>query len=158
MAVSLLPMPHAFAVHLHQHTVAGDAGGQIGFQGGDDGTHQHAGGILAAQYRTIILLRHLHALGIGIDPPGDDEGGDILAEQLLKALPPLVRRQAGEVGILHLADDLEPVGIKIVKKTGELQAGAVHILGADGLILIAGSAPQHLQVELFDQLAQFDGV
>ena len=154
----LAQQQHALAIYLHQHTVAGDAGSQVGFQGGNDGAHEHTGGVLAAKHRPVIFLRHLHALREGINTPGDDKGRNILAQQQLKALPPLIRRQAREVGILHLANDLEPMGIEVVKKSGKLQAGTIHVLRADSLVLIALRPAEHLQIKLFDQFAQFDGV
>ena len=113
-------------------------GGQVGLEGGDDVAHEHGGGVLAAQHRPVILVRHLHALGVGVDAPGDDQGRDVLGQELLKADPPLLRRQAGQEGVLHPADDLEPVGIEVVEKAGELEPRAVHVLGADGPVFISG--------------------
>ncbi len=134
----LAQQEHPLAVDLHQHAVAGDARGQVvPCREAIMALMNSRGGVLAAQDGAVVLLRHLHALREGLHAPGDDEGGDIVPQKLLKALPPLLRRQAGEIGGLHPADHLEPLGVEVVEKAGELQAGTVHILGADGPVLVA---------------------
>ena len=47
---------HAFAVHLHQHTVTGDAGGQLDVEVGNQGGHQGGGGLLAHQQGHVMGL------------------------------------------------------------------------------------------------------
>ena len=105
-----------------------------------------------------MLLRHLHALRIGVQAPGDDEGGDVVPQQLLKAQQPLLRRQAGQIGGLHPADHLQALGVEVIKKAGELEPWAVDVLGPDGPVLIALSPAQHLQIKVPDEFAQLDAV
>ncbi len=110
----------ALAIDLHQHAVAGDAGGQIPLQIGDEGAHEFRGGLLGAQHRPVVLFRHLHTLLIGLQPTGDDEGGDVILEQLVKGVPPLLGGASLQVGGLHQADHLEALLPKIVKEPSEL--------------------------------------
>ena len=148
----------ALAVDLHQHAVAGDAGSQVIAQAGDQLPHKGGGGLVGGENGPVIAVRHLSALREGLQPPGDDKGGDILGQELLKALAPLLRRQVGEEGVLHLAQHLKALGVKIVEKADELEAGAVHIPDPDHLIFIVASLPQDLQMEFLHQLGQLDTV
>ena len=93
-----------------------------------------------------------------VHPPGDDEGGDVVAQQLLEAQPPLLLRQAGEIGGLHPADHLQAFGVEVVEEAGELEAGAVDVLRVDGPALILLGPPQDLQMKLLNEFSKLDAV
>ena len=149
---------HALAVDLHQHAVAGDPGGEVGPQGHNERPHKRRGGLLRAENGAVIFLRHLHALRERRHSPGNDESGDILGQELFKDPPALLPRQAVQVGVFHLAQHLDALGIEIVKKADQLKAGPVYILCADETFFISAALPQDLQIKVLDQLGQFHAV
>lgn len=122
---------HALAVHIHQHAVPGDPGGEAGLEpvgevGDEDGSI-----LLAAQDRPLVLDGHFHKLRERLQAPGEDQGGDGLFKECVEAFPPLFRALVAQVGPLHLADDLDAVRGEVVEKAEDLQGGAVDVVGAD---------------------------
>ena len=154
-------LPHEedpLSVDIHQHAVAGDAGRQIGLQRRNDVAHEHAGGVRAAEDGSVILLGHLHTLGEGLNLPGNNQGRNVLGEQQFEALPPLLGGQPLQIGGLDAANHLEPLGVKVVEKSGELQARPVHVLRPDRHILVPRPAPQDLQAKFLNQFSQLYAV
>ena len=67
----------AFAVHFHQHAVAGDAGSKFQIQHTDEAAHQCAGRLIGAQQGHAVLLgQFLHLReGFQLLAAADDHGG-----------------------------------------------------------------------------------
>ena len=86
--------------------MAGDAGGQYPVQildGAAGEGHRH---LIGPQQGLLVLRRALNALREAVQAPGDDQGGDVVQEQIIEALAALGVGQPPEIGDLRLADDL----------------------------------------------------
>ena len=147
---------HALAVHIHQHPVAGDAGRETGLEPVGEVGDEQGGVLLAAQDGPLVLDRHGHELREGLQAAGEDEGRDGLGQEGVKALLPLLRALVVQIRPLHLADDLDAVGGKVVKKAQDLQGGAVDVVGADEAPVVIFALVEHFQLEPLHQLGQFD--
>ena len=123
----------ALAVHLHQHTVPGDAGGELQIQHADQAAHQGAGGLVGAQQGNIMLLRqllHLREGGQFLAAADDDRRG-LLPEQLFQRLVALFCRQTGQKVHLCQTHDLQAELIKVIiiarqKQTRAVDLGDLH--------------------------------
>ena len=122
---------NALAVDLHQHAVAGNPGRQRGFQVGDDGGNDGAGGFLGAQDGNIVLLRHLEALGVGRDVPGDEQRREFVGKQPVEDRSPLLGLQFVHIAHFHIAHDLQTHRLIMVKIARQLKAGSCHVLNGD---------------------------
>ncbi len=142
----------SLAVDLHQHAVAGDPGGQLHLQPADAGGHELGGVPVGEQNRGPVLLGHLQALGVGLGLVADHQGRDAGGEHAGKGLPPLVGGQAVQIGGLHHAHHLEPLGHEVVVKAGELEAGAVDVGGLDQHLVIGLGLVEDLQLEMLHHL------
>ena len=131
---------------VQQHAVAGDAGGQHPVQQLDGLAGEVHGGLLGAQQRPAMEAGALQALREAVQLPGDDQGRDVIQEEIVKTLPAHLLRQALEVHDLRLADHLEAHGIKIVVKSLELQAGSVHIRNRQPCGIVIPALVQNLQM------------
>ena len=105
-----------------------------------------------------MLFRHFHTLPVWLKPPGDDERGDVVLEQLVKGVPPFLGGPPLQIGGLHQADYLEPFLPEIVKEAGELQARPVDILSGNLPIFPVLSTAKHLQVKFLHQAAQLSAL
>ena len=76
----------AFAVHFHQHTMAGDTRCQFQIQHTDQAAHQSAGGLVGAQQCNTMLLGQLLHLREGGQflAAADDNSRRLLTEQLIQ--------------------------------------------------------------------------
>ena len=129
---------HALAVDLHHHAGAGDAGGQIVIKAADEGAHKGRGLGLGAQHRPPMGLGGLQTLGKGHQPPGDDQAGDGILQQPFKALPALLCRHPRHKGGLCQAHQQQALGVKMLEKPGQGQAGPVHVHRVQGYLFIIG--------------------
>ena len=145
---------HSFAVDLHEHAGAGDLGGQVVEQAADEAAHKGGGVLRRAQHCAVVLDGHFHALGVGFQSPGEDQGRHRIGQQLVKAGPPLLRGHLVQEGVLSQADDQQPPGVKVLKKTAQGQAGPVYIQGGQGGVLIVGPLVEDLQIKFPDDLPQ----
>ena len=94
-----------------------------------------------------MLLGTLQALREAVQPPGDHQGGNVIQEQIVKALAAALVAQSLKIRHLRLADDLQAAGVKIVVKVVELKAGTVHVRdGQLGGVKIAALV-EYLQIE-----------
>ena len=125
----------------------GDAGRQHPVEVLDGVAGEVHRGLLGSQQRLFMLLGALQALREAVQPPGDHQGGNVIQEQIVKALAPALVAQALEIGHLRLADDLQAAGVKIVVKVMELEAGTVHVRdGQLGGFKVAALV-EYLQIE-----------
>ena len=109
-------------------------------------------GVLRAQQGAAVFLRHLHALGEHVELAGDDQRGDLVLEQILKAFAPLGGGKALEEHRLRLADDLEPARVKVVEKADELQPRAVDVRDGQRLRLEIRTGIEHLHLKFFHNI------
>ena len=77
-----------------------------------------------------------------------DQAGDLFRQQTVKHLFFLIRLHLLDILLLHKPDDLNPVPVKMVKKTGQLQSGAVHIRMAHHRLLHVDLRSQVFQLHL----------
>lgn len=63
-----------------------------------------------------MLFRHLHALGHRLDVAREDEGGDVIGEELVEGLGAALRGERVKIGRLGIADDLQAQRLKMRKK------------------------------------------
>ena len=148
---------HAFAVHVHQHAMAGDPGGKAGLQPIGEVGDEEGGILLTAQDGPLMLHRHLHQLREGGQATGEDQSGDGEFEERIKTFLTLLWTLVVQVGPLHLADDLDPVGGKVVEKAENLQGRAVDVIGAHKAVVIILAGIEHFQLKPLDHFGQFDG-
>ena len=143
---------YALAVHVHQHAVARDHGRQLVVEEVDGHARKLDRGVLRAQQGAAVFLRHLHALGEHVELAGDDQRGDLVLEQILKAFAPLGGGKALEEHRLRLADDLEPARVKVVEKADELQPRAVDVRDGQRLRLEIRTGIEHLHLKFFHNI------
>ena len=113
----------ALAVDLDEHTVARNARGQRVLEVGDETGDDIGRGLQTAQNGDIVLFCHLHALGHWLDVAREDEGGDVIGEQLVEGLGAALRGEGVEIGRLGIADDLQAQRLKMRKKACQGQTG-----------------------------------
>ena len=149
---------HALAVDLHQHAVGGDAGGQMGAQGGDQVGLKLRGVAGGEKHVAVILLRHFQAFGEGLGPVADHQGADVILHELLKGLAPVLRGKRIQICTFHPPYYLYAVGVKVIIEAGELHGRAVHVGGFDqgGLVILGGV--QRLELVLLYQGLQLYGI
>ena len=148
----------ALAVDLHQNAVAGDPGGQSGFQVGDDGGDDGAGGILGEQYGDIVLFRHFQHFGMGLDAPGNEQGGELVGEQPVKDGTAVGGGQLAHIAHLHIAHNLQAHGFVVVEEARQLQARPGDVLhrNTDGGIVRGGVG--NFQMKFVHQCFQRYGI
>ena len=88
----------------------------------------------------------------------DDKADDVVVHELRKAFAPLVGRERLEIRALNAADDLQPLGVKVVVKPGQLQARAVDVRRADLARGVVFRRVQDGQPLLGGDLLQRDGI
>ena len=145
---------HALAIDVHQHAVAGDLGGQGPVQIVDDVTGQLHSGLFCPQQGPPVLAGNLHQLGKNLHIPGNDQGWDFAAQQVLEYLPPLLQGHGLQECKLRLAQNLQAFGLKIVVKTHQLQGRTVHIRNGDHPCVIIQALIYDLQVKILHQPAE----
>ena len=119
----------AFAVHLHQHAVPGDAGRKLQVQHADQAAHQGAGSFVRAQQGNCVLLRqllHFRERGQLLAAADDDRRG-LLTEQLLQRLVALFCRQTGQKVHLCQTHDLQTELIEVIIVARQKQTRAVDL-------------------------------
>ena len=94
-----------------------------------------------------MLLRHSQALLIHGQAAADQQGGDFVVKEPVEDHGPFLRRLLLEIAPLHVAQNLEPPGFKVVKVAGECQAGPRHIFHgqADRIIVSGGKNDLHMK-------------
>ena len=115
------------------------------------------GRMARAQQRAAMLARHFEAFGKNIQIARNDQRRNFIAEQVFKALAPLLSRVAAQERYLTLADDLQPSRVKIIKKSDELKARAVDIRDGQDLRVIIGALIDDLHLKLFYDVLYADG-
>ena len=89
----------------------------------------------------------VQALLEAVQATGDHQRGNIILEQVIKALAALLCRQASQISHLGLTDDLQTPGVKIIVKIMELEAGAVDVGDRQPGVFIVAPLVQHLQIK-----------
>ena len=119
----------AFAVHLHQHAVPGDAGRKLQIQYADQAAHQSAGSLVGTQQGNRVLLRQFLHLREGRQflAAADDDRRGLLPEQLLQRLVALFCRQTGQKVHLCQTHDLQAELIEIIIIARQKQTRAVDL-------------------------------
>ena len=111
-----------------------------------------------AQDGDVVLFCHLKAFSAGNQVPGGDDGGDLVAEDPIVNVCPLGGGHLVEIARFHIADDLQPHGLKMVEISGDLQTGPGHIRNGDPDLVIIRGTPGDLQIELRHHLGKGDRV
>ena len=145
---------HALAIDVHQHAVAGDLGGQGPVQIVDDVAGQLHGGLFRPQQGAPVLAGNLHQLGKNLHIPGNDQGWDFAAQQILEYLSPLLQGHGLQKGELRLAQNLQAFWLEVVIKAHQLQGRAVHVGDGDHPGVIVQALVDHLKVKILHQLAE----
>ena len=122
---------HALAEHLDEHAVLRQTRGEIARERGDEVGHELRGVLAHEKEVAVILFRHLQALRKRVHAVADDKADDVVAHERLKALAPLRGCERLEKRALDAADDLQPLGVKVVVKAGKLQPRPVDVGRAD---------------------------
>ena len=147
-----------FAVDLHQHAVAGDPGGQGGFQIEDDVGGQGGGGLRGAQDGDGVLFGHGQTLLVHREAPGDQQGRGLVGEQLVEDGGPLLGRFPLQIADFHVAQDLQPHGLEIVEIARDLEPGAGHILHGEADGFVVRRSVGHFHLEFLHQGGQGNAV
>ena len=134
--------------------MAGDGGGhELGQQLDDLGGEIH-GGLRRVEQGPLVLPGHGQALGVDVQIPGDHQGGDVVGEELGKALRPLLGGQALQHFGLRHADHLQAALVKVVEISRKLQTRPVHVLDSHQGRLIVRSPVHHGHLQPLHQLRQ----
>ena len=99
---------------------------------------------------------HLHTLRIRFQTSGVNNRGNGIAQQFVKAVQALLAGQIGQITVLHIADQLDSMGIKVLKISHQLESRTVHAVDIDFDILIVCPAIQYFQGKLIYDLLQVD--
>ena len=148
---------HALTVNVHQHAVAGDLRGQRIIEIVNDmtgGVHRITAG---AQQGTAMLLGHLQQLVEHLQIPGDDHSGKAVAHQAVEDPCPLLGGHAGEKAHLALSQYQQPLGVKIIIKSHQLQGRTEHVRHRDNAGIVISAFAEDLHVEVFSQLLDAGG-
>ena len=121
----------ALAVDLDEHAVAGDAGGQLHVEQGDQVRHHVGGGIPGGEQGNVIALRSGGHVATGIDVPGHNDGGGAQGEKVVDGLCLFLFTQAFQHGHFRAAQHSDALGVEIVAEAVQLQAGADDVPGDD---------------------------
>ena len=78
-----------------------------------------------------MLLRHLEALGVGRDVPGDEQRREFVGKQPVENRAPLLGLQFVHIAHFHVAHDLQTHRLIMVKVARQLKAGSCHVLDGD---------------------------
>ena len=146
----------SFTIHLHQHTVACDAGCQLQIQHADQTAHQGAGHLVGAEQGHPVLLSQFQHLGKWFQflTAADDDSRRLLAEQLVQPLVPLLGRKTRKEVHFGQTQDLQPELIKVIIVSGKEQARAVDLRNLDIDLFQPFRGVDHIQTDLFRQLLQ----
>ena len=117
----------AFAVHLHEHPVTGDAGSELDVQIGNQRRHKAGGCIRGAQQRHLILFAAGLQLAQHLQPPGNHNRRRLLGDKFVDAGRPGFRRKILQIAVLAFAEDLDAVAVKIVEIPAQRQTGTVDV-------------------------------
>ena len=138
--------------------MAGDAGGQHPVQILDGAAGEGYRHLVGPQQGLLVLHGALNALREAVQAPGDDQGGNVVEKEVVKALAALGVGEPPQIGDLRLADDLEAAGVEIIKEFVELKAGPVQIRhGQQGGVEVAAPV-QHLQMEEGDEILYLQSI
>ena len=148
-----------FTIHLHQHAVAGDAGGQLQVQHTDEAAHQGAGRFVGAQQRHAVLFGQLLHLREGSQffAAADDNSRRLLTEQLVQRFVALFRRKAGQEVHLGQTHDLQPQFIKVIVIARQEQTRTVDFRDLDADVFEVLRSVDHIHADLFGQLLERNG-
>ena len=142
---------------IHENAMAGGLGGQGRLQMVGDQGDKDRGGFLTAQNGPLVLYCHLHEFRIGLQSTGQDHRRNGLLEEGVEALPALLRGLRAQVGPLHLTQDLDAVGVEIVKKTQDLQGGTVDVILPDEAPLVVLAGIENFQFKTLNDLNELHG-
>ena len=145
MAVSDLP---------NQNAVQRNARRKIDAQGRNERVDDSGGEVVRAQDGHAVLLRRREALREYLDVARDEQDRDARFEQTVKTRAALLGFHSFYIARFYLAHDLNAVGIKIVKKTGQLKTGTIYIIFGDFELLKALRAVNYLKIKFVDQVSQ----
>ena len=151
---ALAQQQHALAVDLYQHAVPGHSGGEMPAEGGNEAHLNICRIALSAQQCPPVLLRSRNALREELQIPGNNDCRNGMGKQILKPSLALLRGQFFQIRPLHLAQQLDPLVVKVVVKSHQLQARAVDVHLADADLFVISIAPDHLKIKFLDNGAQ----
>ena len=101
-----------------------------------------------------MLAGNLHQLRKNLHIPGNDQGWDFAAQQILEYLSPLLQGHGLQEGELRLAQNLQAFWLEVVIKAHQLQGRAVHVGDGDHPGVIVQALVDHLKVKILHQLAE----
>ena len=150
---------NALAVHFHQHTVAGDAGGKFQIQHTDEAAHQCAGRLIGTQQRHTVFFCQFQHLGKRLQffTAAHDNSRRLLPEQLIQTLPTLFLREARQEVHLRQAHDLQTQLIKIIIVTRQEQARTVDLCNFNTDVFQILRRVNHVHTDFLRQLFKRNG-
>ena len=139
-------------MYLNEHAVHRRARRKVRVQRAYDIGHE-VGGILGRYEQVAVVLpRDLEALGKRRRTVADHQRRYVIAHKLLEAAAALGLGLELKICALDPADYLEPVGVKVVIKSGKLKRGAVHVRHRQKPRIIIARGVQRLKaVFLYDR-------
>ena len=146
---------NAFAVDLHQNAVQGAAITQMDIQRSRQGRDKAGSVVLAAQQGRVVFFAQENVVLISLHTIGQHQNGQFHGQQPVKGEQTLLPCQALQISGLRTADDLNVIGVKMLKKARQRQCRTADRTAADQLIQIIFGAVDDLQAELGNQFMQF---
>ena len=137
----------ALAINIKQHAMPGNAGSQHPVQvlnGAAGKGHRH---LICPQQGFLVFQGTFDALREAVQAPGNDQGGNVIEEEVVEALAALGLREPPQVGDLRFANNLEAAGVKIVIKAVELEARTVQVRHSHQGAVKVAALVQHLQMK-----------
>ena len=97
---------------------------------------------------------HFHAFRQRLHIPGHQQRRAFIGKEPVEDHGPLGGGELLQVAFLHIADDLQTHGLKVVEISRQLQAGTGHVGHgqADGLVIRGGK--KHLQMKPLHHIRQ----
>ena len=131
-----------------------DPGGKGRPKVGDEVGGNGAGGPETAQNGDVVLLCHFQTLGVRRQIPGKNQCGGLIGEKSVKNNGALRGGEPFNKADLHIAHQLEPHGLKMVKIPGKLKPGPCHILHGNADFFVIRGQKGRFQMKFLYQFGK----
>ena len=118
---------NAFTEYIHQNAVDADARSQFYLQPADDLCHQIRGRLLRNKAWYAVMVAACDHVFIRILVPRINQTRNLTGQKLIIHLHLAVMFHLTDILLLHIADNLDPLIVEMVKKTCQLQCRTIDI-------------------------------
>ena len=128
---------HALAEYVNQNAVDTDTGSQLHVKPADDFCHQGRGGLIRHKAGNAIVITEFQKVFIRLLVAAEHQTGNLAGCELIVHPALLLLVHGINICLLYVSDDLNPLPVKMVKETRELQGRTVHVrMGQHNLVRV----------------------